>query len=417
MLILFTCACSTIQAQVNLVRNPSFEQYNNCPHYPHEVLYSDYWTGIVDTGWSPDISIDSFITVPAGYCFPTYYNACDDTTDDPSSFCTLPSNQSFYHYPRTGNALMGGRMYYDYSDTTFTFGWQQYIQGRLYSTLIAGQSYCVTFYVSNIPQSGYAINHIGAYLDNGTVDTTTDCGKEQTEYTPQIVDTAIIYDTVNWTKIQGSFIANGTESFITLGNFFDTAHTEHVKVYPNYISFYLFDDVSVIASNTTAYAGPDVTITLGDTAWLGVDSNGAGMPCYWYVLGGTAAIDSGGSIAVAPTDTTTPTTYVVAMNLCGTITYDTVVVGVVGTSGVANLKIGQFENLKIYPNPAVDNVSVEGATGCELTIFNTLGQTVVKDNITNAQQTENISGLADGVYTIQLINGNGYKKNVKLLKE
>ena len=93
------------------------------------------------------------------------------------------------------------------------------------------------------------------------------------------------------------------------------------------------------------------------------------------------------------------------------------VVGVVGTSGVANLKIGQFENLKIYPNPAVDNVSVEGATGCELTIFNTLGQTVVKDNITNAQQTENISGLADGVYTIQLINGNGYKKNVKLLKE
>jgi hypothetical protein len=54
------------------------------------------------------------------------------------------------------------------------------------------------------------------------------------------------------------------------------------------------------------------------------------MPCYWYILGGTTPIDSGGTIKVAPTDTVT---YVVAMDLCGTITYDTVTVFDTGCAG------------------------------------------------------------------------------------
>ena len=278
----------------------------------------------------------------------------------------------------------------------------------------------VTFYVVRVGGSsggGYAINRIGAYLDNGTIDTTNDCGKEQTEYIPQIADTPIIVDTFNWTKIQGSFIANGTESFITLGNFFDTAHTAHVLVGAGEYADYLVDDVSVIASNTTAYAGPDTTITLGDTAWLGVDSNGAGMPCYWYILGGTSAIDSGGTLAVAPTDTTMPTTYVVVMDLCGTITYDTVMVTVRGTTGVANLKVGQFENVNIYPNPAGNNVMIEGAQGCEVRIFNVVGQQIFEDRITNNKQTENISHLNTGVYIVRITNGTGEQKNMQLLKE
>ena len=419
-MILFTCTCSLSyrgQAQVNLVRNPSFEQYNHCPHYPHEVLYADYWTGIVDTGWSPGLPIDSFITIPAGYCFPTYFNACDDTIDDPSHFCTLPDNQDFYQYPRTGNALMGGRMYYDYSEPGFTFGCQQYIQGRLYSTLIAGQSYCVTFYVVRIASSGagYAINHIGAYLDDGTVDTTMDCGKEQTEYTPQVVDTPVITDTSNWTKIQGSFIANGTERFITIGNFFDTAHTTHILVeFGGYFAAYLVDDVSVIASNTTAYAGPDVTIHLGDTAWVGVDSNGDGMPCYWYVLGGAAAIDSGGRIGVTPTDTTMPTTYVVMMDLCGTITYDTVVVTVLPTTAIKPIIT---KAIQVYPNPASNELYVDNAAGCKVSILNMVCEKILEDQITTNKQTLNISNLINGVYIIQIISGSGEKRNIRLLKE
>jgi len=569
-IVLFTCACTILHAQVNLVRNPSFEQYNNCPHDVHEVLYADYWTGIVDTGWSPDLPVDSFVTPPAGYCLPTYYNTCDNIIDDPSRICTLPGNQDFYHYPRTGNALMGGRMFYDYSVTGFTFGTEQYMQGRLYSTLTAGQSYCVTFYVFRDASSGagYAINHIGAYLDDGTVDSTTDCGKEQTEYAPQVVDTPVITDTLNWTKIQGSFIANGTERFITIGNFFDTAHTEHILVAAaGYFAYYLVDDVSVIASNATAYAGPDQTITAGCYTNIGVDSNGDGMPCYWYVLGGTTAIDSGGTMLVHPLTTTT---YVVSMDLCGTVTTDTVTVNVTPCTGlpvvgftdtgsstvgftytgvtgcidtiswsfgdgstssavnpvhtysavgtytvcvtdytycgsnsdcqtvtitcptpvaaftdtgnttmgftytgtitsldsvvwnfgdgstgsgmnpvhtysvantytvcvtaytacgndtvcstinvtlaVPNLKIGQFENLKIYPNPAGDHVTIEGAQGCEVRIFNMVGEEVKRLNCQKGKEVISISNLVNGVYMVRITNSVGEQKNVQLLK-
>ena len=46
-----------------------------------------------------------------------------------------------------------------------------------------------------------------------------------------------------------------------------------------------------------------------------------------------------------------------------------------------------------------------------------LGQMVFEDVVKNNKQTENISHLADGVYTIQLVNSNGEKKNMRLLKE
>ena len=328
---LFICAYTNVNAQVNLVKNPSFEQYNHCPHLPHEAMYANFWTAIIDTGWNPDISIDSFETPPAGTCLPTYCNACDDSIADPSHFCTVPYSQSYYQYPRTGIGMMYSRMYYDYSTPGFSFGWQQYIQGRLYAPLVAGQSYCVTFYVVLMENTAYAINHLGAYLDDGTMDTTTDCGREQTTHTPQIVETTIINDTLNWVKIQGSFIANGTERLITIGNFYDTAHTAHVRVNPGGdVALYLVDDVSVIASNAHAYAGPDKYAATGDTVTIGLDSNGAGMPCYWYALGGTAAIDSGGTIRVRASGTQT---YVVSMDLCGTVTYDTVTVTDTGCAG------------------------------------------------------------------------------------
>ena len=213
---------------------------------------------------------------------------------------------------------------------------RDYMQAHLYHTLAAGQSYCVTYYANLANQSGYATNNIDAYLDDGTIDTAGYyCGVPFLGVNPQITEAVIIYDTLNWVKIQGSFVANGTERFITIGNFHDKAHTSYVPFTTtsdiSNFGYYLIDDVSVIASNAIADAGPDVTVAPGDTAWIGVDTTyggiyaGDGMPCYWYTLGGTTPIDSGGRIGVRPADTTT---YVVAMDLCGTVTYDTVTVNV-----------------------------------------------------------------------------------------
>ena len=412
--------CNYSYAQINLVRNPSFEAHDTCPNEFDDIAYANYWTGIDTNSGS---GVHSF-----AYCIPEYYNTCG------IGAFSLPHAAYFNHYARTGNGLAGMQMYYD----TWAGGLMiDYLQGRLYHTLVAGQSYCVTFYVVlGSIRSGYATNHIGAYFDDGTIDTATavHCSTYQTEYHPQIVDSTVRADTVNWMKIQGSFIANGTEKFMTIGNFFGIAGTTAIDTYHRgYDAYYIIDDVSVIATGTHATAGPDTWVTAGDSTYIGCDSNGEGMPCYWYVLGEPAKIDSGGRIKVHPTATTT---YIVEMDLCGTITYDTVIVSVFPL-GFGTL--GNGEHLQLYPNPAKDNFTIEGALGCEVRIYNVVGQLVTVSpcchsepccrgsarltmtsglNMTTNKEIVDISGLSKGVYIVEVLEPEtGMRVSRRVVKE
>ena len=395
--------CNYSYAQINLVHNPSFEAHDTCPNEFDDIAYANYWTGI-DT--NSGVGVHS-----VAYCIPEYYNTCG------IGAFSLPHAACFHHYARTGNGLAGMQMYYD----TWAGGLMiDYLQGRLYHPLVAGQSYCVTFYVvlAGI-RSTYATNHIGAYFDDGTIDTATaiPCSAYQTEYHPQIVDSIVRADTVNWMKIQGSFIANGTEKFMTIGNFFGIAGTTAIDtIFPHghgaNDAYYIIDDVSVIATGTHAIAGPDTWVTAGDSTYIGCDSNGEGMPCYWYVLGEPAKIDSGGRIKVHPTATTT---YIVEMDLCGTITTDTVIVSVFPL-GFGTL--GNGEHLQIYPNPAKDNFTIEGAMGCVVRIYNMVGQSFDKLRMTSNKEIIDISDLSKGVYIVEVLDmETGMRVSRRVVKE
>ena len=396
--LLIICACTPVHAQINFIQNGSFEQHNMCPNDLDEAKYALHWNSI-DSTWIPG-STDTPMA-----CHPDYENACSIW-----SVATIPSNTFFFQYPRSGNAMMQVIMYYNYGITGIPNA-RDYLQGILNHTLSAGQSYCVTFYVNMANRSAYAVNHIGAYFDDGTIDTTTHCDEPQTQYTPQILEEEIISDTLNWIKVQGSFIADGTEKFITIGNFFDTAHTAHIQLSGLYHGLYLIDDVSVIPSNAVADAGPDVSIAGGDTATIGVAVNGDGMPCYWYVSGSATPIDSGGTIKVHPLINTT---YVVSMDLCGTVTYDTVNVTVHPTG----INAQSVTDVRVYPNPAHNEITVSGTIGqCPYRLLTMLG-TCAREGVWH--QSSNIlslSGLASGLYMLQLTDADGVRKIFKLEKE
>jgi hypothetical protein len=320
------CACLPLagHAQMNLVKNGDFEQKHNCPVSFTQIRTAKYWS-------SPDTSHVSGLGPYFGNpdCTPGYVHTC---SPDPTAL--VPNNNQFYQYPRSGNGMISSLVYFHDSALLSPNNHREYAMTRLSSTLIAGQSYCVTFFIvrSNGVYGSYAIDGIGAYLDDGSIDTFTFCGMPHMGITPQVYATTILFDTLHWMRVQGNFIANGTEKYITLGNFFDTANTAEIRTGPHWLSYYQIDDVSVIATGTNAYAGPDVTMYEGDTAQIGVaDSNGGGMPCWWYILGNSAPIDSTGTLYVHPADTTT---YVVKMDLCGVVTYDTVTVNVVPCSSV-----------------------------------------------------------------------------------
>jgi len=410
-LTLFTCACLKIQAQVNYVLNPSFEQYSNCPVITSEIKYANYWNGI-DSTWSPGGAYFGPI------CLPDYCNICDTThLGIPEVDVNIPCNVYFCHYPRTGNGMVQVRMLIDPTGPADNVDIRDYLQGRLYKPLTAGKNYCVTFYTTLEQISSYAIDKIGAYLDDGSIDIGQDsagCANPQTAYSPQIYASAIIADTLNWVQVQGLFTASGTETFITIGNFFDFAHTDKVAfgVTGSGIVFYLIDDVSVIEIGAKPDAGPDAYVSPGsDSATIG--SSELGLPLTWFVLGSLVPIGNTGSIKVHP-DTTT--TYVLSLDICDGGTTDTVTVWV-APAGVNNVQM-QFANVQIFPNPTTGNFSIEHAKGLQLTIYDVLGKEVFTAAIVSDKQQININDLPGGVYSGQIMDTNtGARVIRKIVKE
>ena len=378
---------SSAHCQLNLVYNPSFEDTTECPSNYQQIFLTRHWSG-VDSNWNAD---SIAYGTRSNLWTPCLEHTC---ANGPSSIAGCPDNRYFYQYPRTGSAMVECAWYTSSNITCFSEF--SYLQGRLIHPLSIGKSYCVTFYVNMENGSGFAVNNIGAYFDDGSIDTVTG-SPHPLLYPAQVVETGVISDTVNWVKVQGSFTATGTERFITIGIFADTATITKV-LYNPYLCWgqYLIDDVSVIASDSSADAGPDVHIAHGgDTVQIGI-SNGAGMPCYWYLLGGTAPIDSGGSTIVHP-DTTTR--YVVEMDLCGRVTRDTVTVWVGNTMVNYQLLI---VNARVYPNPASQVLNVEGAARCGGSICNIVGQVVFQTDVEKDKESIDISRLEQGVYFVHI---------------
>ena len=384
------------RAQVNQVKNPGLEKYWHCPNDWNEIKYANYWSSLGDT---LPVAIDSYGT---NWCSSEYCNACADY----ASLVAVPNGGYYNHYPHGGNGMAQVQMYYNFESTTSdssTSYYRDYLQGRLYKRLIAGKQYCVSFFVVLEHLSAFSVNNIGAYLDDGTIDTATWCGWPQTTHTPQIVETAIISDTLNWTKVQGIFTASGSESFITIGNFTDSLHTLKeptgsywAAFYGNtQYSWYLVDDISVIAMDDSANAGPDQVMDAAspDSIWVG-DTTGY-LPCYWYANG--VLIDSNtAGLKVHPDSTTT---YTVKMDVCGKITYDSAVVWVwpLGTIEAPDREA----MIRVYPVPAKQKITLSGAKGCRVRLCDMTGKTIlILDTETN-DQTIDISMLQQGIYLLE----------------
>ena len=69
-------------AQINLVKNPGFEDYRYCPGVLSLVSDAYYWSALVDTSFYLDsmyINAGSMGTISTwnANCVPYYLNACD----------------------------------------------------------------------------------------------------------------------------------------------------------------------------------------------------------------------------------------------------------------------------------------------------------------------------------------------------
>ncbi len=290
-----------VDAQVNYVRNPSFEQVDSCPVYLYKIK-ALYWDTLMNGGgFNPDLMTPCYVTPIISNVF------------------GVPLNFSGRNYqqPRSGNNYHNFLLYKENRNII------DYIQGNLSKPLLK-KNYCVIYYVNLSNNSRYAIDKIGAYLDDGSVRTPPG---QTTVVATSVSSPGGVYliDTLNWIKVQDVFSAKGNETKITIGNFNLINNTNTLIANPSAIddySYYFIDDISVVEADLPAYAGRDTVLCTGDSVFIGRPPE-IGLECLWF--NNALQIATGGGIWVKPATTQT---YMVQQDVCGLIKRDTILVQV-----------------------------------------------------------------------------------------
>jgi outer membrane protein OmpA-like peptidoglycan-associated protein len=130
---------------------------------------------------------------------------------------------------------------------------RNYITSPLAQPMLKGKKYCVSMYISLAEGSKFATNNLGINFhkkqpkqeDNKTIVEKTAILHHQSK---------IMNATYGWEKVCGTYIAEGGEEFITIGNFTATDKTKtekaiKIKDYKGVLSdfaYYFVDDISVI---------------------------------------------------------------------------------------------------------------------------------------------------------------------------
>lgn len=333
----------------NLVPNPSFENYNNCPtanSFP------------VTSWFNPNTAT------------PDYFNPCGTGSNAPPNVLFGPQTA------RTGTCFAGAGWY------GLGGGFYDYMQVQLSSPMVANTVYSVSMWVSLASGVQYASDDVGIYISTGTFKSSaamavvtsfttpaTPAGFGAfTSFTPQIKcpTGAFITNTSTWTAVSGTYIATGGEDAITLGCFEPWATTGTLLANPlgNGRCYYFFDDVAVEAIGAMTVAPAQPVAILGATSTCAsateIFSVAAvpGATAYTWVLpGGWTGVSTSNTIS-ATTNTASGTLSVTANNAFGASPAQTLSVTVNNVSA----SVTQTGNT-LYTGPASSYIWVDCNNG------------------------------------------------------
>lgn len=230
--------CLFAKAQQNLVPNPSFEDTIRCPIAAGDLQASPPWDRVGGTG-----------------VFNTFHECA-------IICCGVPENRSGSQYPRTGAAYLDISLVHNNHVLGF-HAEGNFLGVELMDTLETDKRYNVEFYLSLQDSARFAGRNIGVYFS----DERPPFGIEAEDllaFEPQVrYEGDFLTDKEGWMRIDGSFIAEGGETYMTIGNFdgyfnSDTLNLYEGGVYPSIgyweVAFYYIDDVSVV-KDTTYFVG------------------------------------------------------------------------------------------------------------------------------------------------------------------
>lgn len=223
LLCFFMCAL-WLQAQ-NLVKNPSFEEYSNCPNALGTFNeHVEFWS--TPTAGSTD-----------------YFNTC-------SKIMGAPDNFNGEQEPKHGNAYAG---IYFYAPADY----REYIQSELRFTLKQGQEYELSFYASLAEGSDFAIKDFGVVVSDNMlqIPIKTQLSKGFLYKSKRRFQNFEIHhenfneNKRNWFKVSTTFVAKGYEKYLSIGNLKDNKSTRRVQTKRKETkkgAYYYIDQVSLI---------------------------------------------------------------------------------------------------------------------------------------------------------------------------
>jgi Secretion system C-terminal sorting domain len=373
------CAAPSAAQTINLIPDPSFEDTLSLSNVEAQLSLK-YWK---------NLDSNKLHTCQGAYLsvFAPIY--------------TLPLNQACYQYPRSGNGIL--------ALTGFVYNniFRSITRTKLKSKLIAGKTYCVKINAVFADNPAYWVTDaLQLYFDNGGLDTMISIHNDSIGIypfiTPQVSNPVghILTDTMNWNLIVGSFVANGTEEFLTIGNFKADSNVQKIALDPNnpnpcFCYDLLIDDVSVYPIDLANWLPPTYGYPIGDTAIIGLP-NYETPDAKWYTYN-MVLIDSGSQIKVVPPSNGTK--YICGIDMCNTMVFDTVEVRWFPlSSGEWQMVSGE---LSVYPNPASDVIQVSNIMGDKVSLYNTVGQLVAEQKVVQNKAELQVAHLPKGLYVVK----------------
>ena len=204
----------------NLVPNPSFEELAFCPNFfgAGGPLIAPPWQN--GYGTTADI-LNSCATVP---------------------FVSVPQNSVGWQFAHTGEGYVGA------IHREAGAPWHEYPQVQLSTPMLPDVLYHVGMYVS-LANYSCGMQNVGLHISHVPP---PPMGIEGLLVDPQIYyDQGFFIDTVNWVKVDGYYLAQGGEQWITIGNFELDANSPwapNCNPNPSTRSYYYYDDVWVTPS-------------------------------------------------------------------------------------------------------------------------------------------------------------------------
>lgn len=211
----------------NLIKNPGFEFYDECPSNVHQLDRASHYHSIVGGA--------------------TFYHSCSDSVN--SHFNGLLEIIGNDHFPYNGNGMASAFIWtnliyvHDIFKETKYRG-KEYIHGELSEALKPG-----VYYFSVMAKSieeRFRTDNLGLFISDTLLNFIPDTNFYDVD--PQFYYGQFLPHS-KWTKVQGCLVAKGGESFFILGGFYGNDEVNVIDIMPESLktqkSFLLFDDLEL----------------------------------------------------------------------------------------------------------------------------------------------------------------------------